>query len=248
MGVTEQQIGVISPYSAQVSEVRRQFKVNNTKIEVSTVDGFQGREKEIIIITMVRSNPRGEIGFLSNEKRMNVAVTRAKRLCVLIGDSGTVGKNKFLKSLVDYFKANGQCRSGFDYLGNDEVRQGYGHKGKEQTEKKDKKVKQSQKKDQSQKDQSEYKPLVLETPADKRRKEELYDQLVKFKHQSSEATLSLPGLNSFERQIVHELADALGLKHESKGEGKSRTITVTKPIVKMPKTPLTQSVNEETKE
>jgi len=60
---------------------------------------------------MVRSNPRSEIGFLSNEKRMNVAVTRAKRLCVLIGDSGTVGKNKFLKSLVDYFRANGKGKN-----------------------------------------------------------------------------------------------------------------------------------------
>ena len=67
------------------------------KLEVSTVDGFQGREKEVIIISMVRSNPKGEIGFLSNERRMNVAVTRAKRLCVLIGDSGTVSKNPFLK-------------------------------------------------------------------------------------------------------------------------------------------------------
>lgn len=71
---------------------------------------------------MVRSNNKGEIGFLSNEKRMNVAVTRAKRMCVLIGDSGTVGKNKFLKGLVDYFKEYGQVRTGFDYLGNDEVR------------------------------------------------------------------------------------------------------------------------------
>jgi ATP-dependent RNA/DNA helicase IGHMBP2 len=78
---------------------------------------------------MVRSNTNGEIGFLQNEKRMNVAVTRSKRLCVLIGDSGTVNKNKFLKSLVDYFKEHGTVRSGFDYLGNDEVRQGYGKKG-----------------------------------------------------------------------------------------------------------------------
>ena len=64
---------------------------------------------------MVRSNSKGEIGFLSNERRMNVAVTRAKRLCVLIGDSGTVGKNKFLKELVEYFKMNGVERSAFDY-------------------------------------------------------------------------------------------------------------------------------------
>ena len=64
---------------------------------------------------MVRSNAKGEIGFLSNERRMNVAVTRAKRLCVLIGDSWTVGKNKFLKDLVEYFKSNGIIRSAFDY-------------------------------------------------------------------------------------------------------------------------------------
>lgn len=86
------------------------------------MDGFQGREKEIILITMVRSNTHGTIGFLKNEKRMNVAVTRAKRLCVVIGDSGTVGKNPFLKTMIDYFRENGAVRSGFDYLGNSEVR------------------------------------------------------------------------------------------------------------------------------
>lgn len=53
---------------------------------------------------MVRSNPNHEIGFLSNERRMNVAVTRAKRLCILVGDSGTVNKNAFLKTLISYFK------------------------------------------------------------------------------------------------------------------------------------------------
>jgi ATP-dependent RNA/DNA helicase IGHMBP2 len=80
------------------------------------VDGFQGREKEVIVISMVRSNPKHEIGFLSNERRMNVAVTRAKRLCVLIGDSGTVNKNAFLKGLVEYFKdKGGVIRTAFDY-------------------------------------------------------------------------------------------------------------------------------------
>jgi len=57
----------------------------------------------------------GHIGFLSNEKRMNVAVTRAKRLCVIIADSGTVCKNAFLKTLVEYFKAHGIERSAFNY-------------------------------------------------------------------------------------------------------------------------------------
>jgi len=75
---------------------------------------------------MVRSNAQQQIGFLSNEKRMNVAVTRAKRLCCLIGDSSTVGSNTFLASLCSYFKQHGQIRSAFDYAGNDEVRAGYG--------------------------------------------------------------------------------------------------------------------------
>ena len=64
---------------------------------------------------MVRSNLKSDIGFLSNERRMNVAVTRAKRLCVLIGDSGTVSKNKFLANLMTYFKEHGTVRSAFDY-------------------------------------------------------------------------------------------------------------------------------------
>ena len=108
--LSESSIGVITPYSAQVSEIRKQLKnleigqARNRRIEVSTVDGFQGREKEVIIISMVRSNAHANIGFLSNEKRMNVAVTRAKRLCVLIGDSGTVSGNSFLASLCNYFR------------------------------------------------------------------------------------------------------------------------------------------------
>lgn len=64
---------------------------------------------------MVRSNPKGEIGFLSNERRMNVAVTRAKRLCAIIADSGTVSRNPFLKVLIQYFKENAIIRSAFDY-------------------------------------------------------------------------------------------------------------------------------------
>ena len=98
----------------------------NKDLEVSTVDGFQGREKDVIIISMVRSNPHNEIGFLSNERRMNVAVTRAKRLCCLIGDSGTVGKSPFLKTLMDYFRDNGVARTAFDY--GQDVRIGYGVK------------------------------------------------------------------------------------------------------------------------
>jgi superfamily I DNA and/or RNA helicase len=119
-GISKPDIGVITPYNAQVNlikksirhspELKKEITIGVSSgeikgIEVATVDGFQGREKEVIVISMVRSNPSHQIGFLSNERRMNVAVTRAKRLCVLIGDSGTLNKNEFLKGLVDYFKS-----------------------------------------------------------------------------------------------------------------------------------------------
>jgi superfamily I DNA and/or RNA helicase len=114
-----------------VNLIKKQYKIifplNKQLIEVSTVDGFQGREKEVIIISMVRSNPYNEIGFLQNERRMNVAVTRAKRLCAIVADSFTVSKNPFLKGLVDYFKQNGAVRSAFDYNGNPDVRIMYGN-------------------------------------------------------------------------------------------------------------------------
>ena len=74
-------------------------------VEVDTVDGFQGREKEVIIISCVRSNPHGEIGFLADTRRMNVALTRAKRKLIVIGDSATLGNNPFYTELLSYFDA-----------------------------------------------------------------------------------------------------------------------------------------------
>lgn len=81
-------------------------------MEISTVDGFQGWEKDIIIISMVWSNHGCNVGFLQNERRMNVAVTWARKLCIIICDSDSVSSNnEFLKGLTEYFKANGRVRS-----------------------------------------------------------------------------------------------------------------------------------------
>jgi ATP-dependent RNA/DNA helicase IGHMBP2 len=97
-------IGIITPYSAQVNTLRSLFPVDEYKeLEVSTVDGFQGREKEIIILSLVRSNKRREVGFLADSRRLNVAITRAKRMVALICDSGTVSNHPFMKKMVDYF-------------------------------------------------------------------------------------------------------------------------------------------------
>jgi superfamily I DNA and/or RNA helicase len=74
---------------------------------VDTVDGFQGREKEAVIISLVRSNPTEEIGFLGDTRRMNVAMTRARRRLVVIGDSATLANHPFYAEMISYFERVG---------------------------------------------------------------------------------------------------------------------------------------------
>lgn len=108
-GVQPEQIAVIAPYSAQVRLLRELLRGVN--VEIDSVDGFQGREKEVILVTMVRSNPAGEIGFLADTRRMNVAMTRARRKLVLIGDSATLGGDPFYSRLFQYVEALGSYRT-----------------------------------------------------------------------------------------------------------------------------------------
>ena len=96
-GVNESDIGIISPYADQVKIIQE-----NTEIEVKTVDGFQGREKEIIIISTVRSNDNGNIGFLSDLRRLNVAITRAKRKLIIIGNKDTLITNPTYERLINF--------------------------------------------------------------------------------------------------------------------------------------------------
>lgn len=104
-GITPADIGVISPYNAQASLLKKTLQLRQIDgIEVSTVDGFQGREKEAIIISLVRSNPNREIGFLADRRRLNVAMTRPKKHLCIIGDlelMATSGK-KYLKNWSQY--------------------------------------------------------------------------------------------------------------------------------------------------
>lgn len=117
-GVNASDIGIITPYAAQVTYLKMmRSKENSLKdVEISTVDGFQGREKEAIIISMVRSNSKKEVGFLSDHRRMNVAVTRARRQCCLVCDAETVSHDRFLKRLVEYFEEHGEYLSASDYV------------------------------------------------------------------------------------------------------------------------------------
>ncbi|RMD46991.1 MAG: IGHMBP2 family helicase, partial [Aquificota bacterium] len=103
-GINPKDIGVITPYKDHEDYLKKIIH----DVEVKTVDGFQGREKEIIIISLVRSNPNEEIGFLDDLRRLNVALTRAKRKLIIIGDSKTLSSNRTYKKLIEYIKENGK--------------------------------------------------------------------------------------------------------------------------------------------
>ena len=98
-------IAVIAPYKDQVDLMKKHSNIEN--LEINTVDGFQGREKEVVLISLVRSNNHNNIGFLRDLRRANVALTRAKRKLIVIGDSSTVAKNETYQNLIDYIKERG---------------------------------------------------------------------------------------------------------------------------------------------
>lgn len=105
--------GIISPYRAQVRMIRRLLKMQrfyrrlHGQVSVNTVDGFQGQERDVIIVSMVRDNEGGEIGFLGDLRRMNVAITRARMKLIVIGNSETLSKHKFYNALYEYFRQRG---------------------------------------------------------------------------------------------------------------------------------------------
>ncbi len=112
-GVQPQDIGIITPYSAQVRYLNEHLVAD---IEVNSVDGFQGCEKEAILISLVRANAKGDVGFLAETRRMNVALTRARRKLIVIGDSATITAHPFYARLVDYWDSIGAYRSIWEEL------------------------------------------------------------------------------------------------------------------------------------
>ncbi len=104
-GVAPTDLAVIAPYAAQVRRLREELKIPG--LEIDSVDGFQGREKEAVVLTLVRSNQDGDIGFLADVRRTNVALTRARRKLLVIGDSATLANLPFYCRLFEYFEALG---------------------------------------------------------------------------------------------------------------------------------------------
>jgi superfamily I DNA and/or RNA helicase len=113
-------VGIITPYRAQVDYLQ-QLADGSAKLEpihkfisINTVDAFQGQERDIIAISFVRSNDKSEVGFLSDIRRTNVAMTRARKKLIMIGDSATLGSHEFYLRLLNYVQTNEFYKSAFE--------------------------------------------------------------------------------------------------------------------------------------
>lgn len=111
--ISKDKTAIISPYSGQVSLAKERL---SEKLRISTIDSFQGQESDCVIISLVRSNSDGIIGFLKDYRRMNVALTRAKNKLIVIGDSTTIGQDKFYSSFLEYMEEIEGYKSAWELL------------------------------------------------------------------------------------------------------------------------------------
>ncbi|MGE0566408.1 MAG: AAA domain-containing protein [Bacteroidia bacterium] len=115
-------IGIITPYKEQMEYLKEAVLEEEISLSfvsdfhIKTIDGFQGEERDVIYISLVRSNDKQEIGFLSDLRRMNVALTRAKKKLIVVGDSSTIGNNPFYKGFIEYCENNNYYKSAWEYL------------------------------------------------------------------------------------------------------------------------------------
>jgi ATP-dependent RNA/DNA helicase IGHMBP2 len=111
-GVPAEAIGLITPYDAQVRWLRERLAIQCQQgLEIASVDAFQGREKEAIVVDLVRCNDEGELGFLRDVRRMNVALTRAKRFLLVVGDSATLARDDYYRAFMDAAEAQAAALS-----------------------------------------------------------------------------------------------------------------------------------------
>ncbi|XP_054426742.1 DNA-binding protein SMUBP-2 [Pteronotus mesoamericanus] len=253
-GVRARDIAVITPYNLQVDLLRQSLAHRHPELEIRSVDGFQGREKEAVVLSFVRSNRKGEVGFLAEDRRINVAVTRARRHVAVVCDSRTVSNHAFLKTLVDYISEHGEVRTAFEYL-DDIVPENYSHQssqGQGQADVKPQGSATSSTKPGSRRPEGARearpapktrrgKPVGSEAhsqpslngggpePTESRDGAENFRAVIAEFVASEQTQLEFPAsLNSHDRMRIHQIAEELGLRHDSAGEGKNRFITVSK--------------------
>uniref|UniRef100_A0A6I8NXW6 DNA-binding protein SMUBP-2 n=1 Tax=Ornithorhynchus anatinus TaxID=9258 RepID=A0A6I8NXW6_ORNAN len=262
-GVRAADIAVIAPYNLQVDLLRQDLMPKHPELEVKSVDGFQGREKEAVVLSFVRSNRKGEVGFLSEARRINVAVTRARRHVAVVCDSRTVGTHPFLKRLVDHLSAHGEVRSAFEYLddlvpGNyagdgrqgrvpgptaptppgapasSRARQGGGPRAVP-TRRPRRGNPLAQTPQSTGPGSTSHAPGGLVVGDAAEAEAEVREALGRWRAtvlkflESRESRLEFPpSLSSHDRLLLHQIAQELGLRHESQGQGRKRFLTISR--------------------
>ena len=224
--VAPHQLAVITPYRGQVDLIRAALAGATPPLpalDVRSVDGFQGGEREAIILSLVRSHPPhhrsgsdGSIGFLRDDRRLNVAITRSRRHCCIIGDSDTVRQSPFIRTLLEWVDDHGERLSAWNY-GSEEFDSGGAVPAPRLRG-------------------MRRKPPPLpepETPESLARQQALVEQIRCFAATAAPGeTMRLPtDLSRHDRRRVHEEAESLNLLHTSEGtEGVDRRLTVAKPV------------------
>ncbi|XP_061263253.1 DNA-binding protein SMUBP-2 [Bos javanicus] len=255
-GVRAADIAVITPYNLQVDLLRQSLAHRLPELEIRSVDGFQGREKEAVILSFVRSNRKGEVGFLAEDRRINVAVTRARRHVAVVCDSRTVSNHAFLKTLVDYLTEHGEVRTAFEYL-DDIVPENYSHEGAQAGGKPRGSAATARrapggtgpgrkKPSGAPLGSSEPQPQPSlnggggwEGAGSRDGADSFRAAIVEFV-ESEKTQLEFPAsLNPHDRLRVHQIAEEFGLRHDSTGKGRERFITVSKRPLPTPEAPPT---------
>ncbi|KAG7529812.1 hypothetical protein FFLO_05399 [Filobasidium floriforme] len=117
LGVPEPEVAIITPYQAQVAHIASMLREEFPDLVCGSVDGMQGQEREAVVLSLVRSNATREVGFLAEERRLNVAMTRAKRQLCVVGDSSTVSQgSKYLKAWMDHLEEHADVRFALDEM------------------------------------------------------------------------------------------------------------------------------------
>jgi hypothetical protein len=241
MGIAAEQIAVITPYNGQVEILRSTLlpEIAPT-LQIRSVDGFQGGEREAVILSLVRSSHRGGIdgiGFLRDDRRLNVAITRAKRHCCVICDSETVSQSPLVKNLLEWIETFGEQRSAMEVQSTLDTEQNVKDQAQAELvlqqliENRDL---QPYNKVLATRKQS---PKIDSTFNADLRRQALFDQIRIFQSKSNpgDELLLDNQLSKADRKLVHEIAEDFGLHHCSEGvEGINRRIKITLPQVTAP--------------
>ncbi|ETE62194.1 DNA-binding protein SMUBP-2, partial [Ophiophagus hannah] len=243
-GVKAKDVAVIAPYNLQVDMLRKHLYQKYPQLEIKSVDGFQGREKEAVVFSFVRSNRKGEVGFLAEDRRINVAITRARRHVAVICDSRTISNHSFLKRLVEYMNTHGEVRTAFEYLddivpGNYTPKSSLGPRDQEKkltcsTAPVPKALGRKPKGRPAPRPRERLTECSLEnmgkvTTSETKENENSSKHKAKILEflDSGEVQLDFPSsLNAHDRMLIHQLAEEYGLQHMSTGEGSARHISI----------------------